>query len=138
MITLSGSNYPCLKQISMVPKMFKPLRFDCIVFYDSAIFQQQIQQQQQGARSNSDEKLSQTMSLSVKRIDNCIQVMVYILAYRMCLRIIIPNMAGLGGSVGYMSNWLSGDYMFDPRQVRQILLWKLIMKYFLQSFFPVR
>ena len=30
MITLSGSNYPCLKQISMVPKMFEPLRFDCI------------------------------------------------------------------------------------------------------------
>ena len=29
MINLSGSNYPCLEQISMVPKMFKQLRFDC-------------------------------------------------------------------------------------------------------------
>ena len=29
MITLSGSNYPCLERISMVPKMFEPLRFDC-------------------------------------------------------------------------------------------------------------
>ena len=28
-LTLSGSNYPCLEQISMVPKMFEPLRFDC-------------------------------------------------------------------------------------------------------------
>ena len=30
MITLSGSNYPCLERISMVPKMFEPLRIDCI------------------------------------------------------------------------------------------------------------
>ena len=28
-LTLSGSNYPCLKQIFMAPKMFEPLRFDC-------------------------------------------------------------------------------------------------------------
>ena len=32
MITLSGSNYPCLERISMVPKMFEPLRFDCSCF----------------------------------------------------------------------------------------------------------
>ena len=31
-ITLSGSNYPCLERISMVPKMFEPLGFDCILF----------------------------------------------------------------------------------------------------------
>ena len=24
-----GSNYPCLEQFSMVPKMFEPLKFDC-------------------------------------------------------------------------------------------------------------
>ena len=30
--TLSGSNYPCLEQIPIVPKMFEPLKFDCIVF----------------------------------------------------------------------------------------------------------
>ena len=30
-LTLSGSNYPCLEQISTVPKMFEPLKFDCIV-----------------------------------------------------------------------------------------------------------
>ena len=29
-LTLSGSNYPCLERISMVPKMFEPLRSDCI------------------------------------------------------------------------------------------------------------
>ena len=28
-LTLSGSNYPYLEQISMVPKMFEPLKFDC-------------------------------------------------------------------------------------------------------------
>ena len=27
--TLVGSNYPCLEQISMVPKVFEPLKFDC-------------------------------------------------------------------------------------------------------------
>ena len=31
LLTLSGSNYPYLEQIFMVPKMFEPLRFDCIV-----------------------------------------------------------------------------------------------------------
>ena len=30
-LTLSDSNYPCLERISMVPKMFEPLRFDCIL-----------------------------------------------------------------------------------------------------------
>ena len=30
-LTLSGSNYPCLKRISMVPKMFEPLKFNCIL-----------------------------------------------------------------------------------------------------------
>ena len=29
-LTFSGSNYPCLEQFSMVPKMFEPLKFDCI------------------------------------------------------------------------------------------------------------
>ena len=28
--TLIGSNYPCLEQIFMVPKVFEPLKFDCI------------------------------------------------------------------------------------------------------------
>ena len=30
--TLSGSNYPCLEQIFMVPKMFEPLKFSCILY----------------------------------------------------------------------------------------------------------
>ena len=29
--TLIGSNYPCLELIFMVPKVFEPLKFDCIV-----------------------------------------------------------------------------------------------------------
>ena len=29
-LTRSGSNYPCLEQISMVRKMFEPLKVDCI------------------------------------------------------------------------------------------------------------
>ena len=28
--TLNGSNYPCLELIFMVPKVFEPLKFDCI------------------------------------------------------------------------------------------------------------
>ena len=28
-LNLIGSNYPSLEQISMVPKMFEPLKFDC-------------------------------------------------------------------------------------------------------------
>ena len=29
--TLIGSNYPCLELIFMVPKVFQPLKFDCIL-----------------------------------------------------------------------------------------------------------
>ena len=32
-LTLSGSNYPWLEQFSMVPKMFEPLKFDCIFLF---------------------------------------------------------------------------------------------------------
>ena len=28
--TLIGSNYPCLELIFIVPKMFQPLKFECI------------------------------------------------------------------------------------------------------------
>ena len=28
--TLIGSNYPCLELIFLVPKVFEPLKFDCI------------------------------------------------------------------------------------------------------------
>ena len=34
-LTLSGSNYPCLEQFSMVSKMFEPLKFDCDKTYDN-------------------------------------------------------------------------------------------------------
>ena len=40
-LTLCGSNYPYLEQISMVPKMFKPLKFDvcdCVIFWTTWIF----------------------------------------------------------------------------------------------------
>ena len=30
--TLIGSNYPCLELIFMVPKVFEPLKFNCIIF----------------------------------------------------------------------------------------------------------
>ena len=30
-LTLSGLNYPCLEQFFMVPKMFEPFKFDCII-----------------------------------------------------------------------------------------------------------
>ena len=33
LLTLSGSNYRCLERISMVLKMFEPLRFDCICIF---------------------------------------------------------------------------------------------------------
>ena len=43
-LNLIGWNYPSLKQISLVPKMFKPLKFDCNYFalctlYFSNIYQ---------------------------------------------------------------------------------------------------
>ena len=44
--------------------------------------------------------------------------------------------ASLGGSVGCTSDWWSGCCGFDPRQIGNILSWRLIMKYFLQSFSP--
>ena len=35
-LSLSGSNYPCLEQFSIVPKMFQPLKFDCM--YEMLLF----------------------------------------------------------------------------------------------------
>ena len=31
--TRIGSNYPCLELIYLVPKVFEPLKFDCIVLF---------------------------------------------------------------------------------------------------------
>ena len=31
--TLTGSNFPCLEQIFVVPKVFEPLKFDCIFLF---------------------------------------------------------------------------------------------------------
>ena len=36
----------------------------------------------------------------------------------------------------WASNWRSGGCGFDPRRVSNILSWRLLMKYFLCSFFP--
>ena len=47
-----------------------------------------------------------------------------------------PNLASLGGSVGWSSDWESGGCRFNPRQVGNILSCRLIMKYFLWSFSP--
>ena len=35
--TLIGSNYSCLEQIFIVPKMFEPLKFDCISRYTDEV-----------------------------------------------------------------------------------------------------
>ena len=36
LLTLSGSNYPYPEQVSVVPKMFEPLKFDCN--FDEVLF----------------------------------------------------------------------------------------------------
>ena len=44
--TLTGSNYPCLELIFMVPKVFEPLKFDCILYlfsYKTMFFCSKIQ-----------------------------------------------------------------------------------------------
>ena len=35
LLTLIGSNYPCLELIFMVPKVFEPLKFDCMAQFQS-------------------------------------------------------------------------------------------------------
>ena len=51
--------------------------------------------------------------------------------------IIIPHLAAcLGGSVGCTSDWWSGGCGFKPHWVGNILSWRMVMKYFLQSFSP--
>ena len=37
-LTLNDSSYPCLEQISMIPKMFEPLKFSCIFNLDLRLF----------------------------------------------------------------------------------------------------
>ena len=38
LLTLVGSNYPCLELIFMVPKVFEPLKFDCIMHVHDIVF----------------------------------------------------------------------------------------------------
>ena len=40
-----GSNYPCLELIFMVPKVFEPLKFDCILFVTAGFLLQYFLQQ---------------------------------------------------------------------------------------------
>ena len=51
--------------------------------------------------------------------------------------LIIISYAGLGDSVQWVSKWWSGGCGFDPHQVSNILSWRLHMKYFLWSFYPI-
>ena len=37
--TLIGSNYPCLELIFMIPKVFEPMKFDCMSYKTSLDFQ---------------------------------------------------------------------------------------------------
>ena len=39
LLTLVGSNYPCLELIFMVPKVFEPLKFDCIMHVHDIVFE---------------------------------------------------------------------------------------------------
>ena len=44
--------------------------------------------------------------------------------------------AGLGGSVGWALDWWSGGCRFNPCRVGNVLLWRLIMKYFRRYLSP--
>ena len=50
---------------------------------------------------------------------------------------LIWDVANLSGSVGCTSDWWTEGCRLDLCQVSNILLWKLIMKYFLLSFSPL-
>ena len=43
--TLISSNYPCLELIFMVPKVFEPLKFDCITEILNRSFKRPFEQQ---------------------------------------------------------------------------------------------
>ena len=49
-LTLSGSNYTCLEQISMNLKMFEPLKFNCIKIYYYRDTQERTQPRTQSLR----------------------------------------------------------------------------------------
>ena len=51
---------------------------------------------------------------------------------------LVQDHAGLGGSVGCTSDWWSGGFGFGPHRVGYIHYWRLVMKYFLWSFSPLR
>ena len=36
-LTLSDSNHPCLEQFSIVPEMFEPSMFECILYFESCV-----------------------------------------------------------------------------------------------------
>ena len=46
--------------------------------------------------------------------------------------------AGLGGSVGGALDWRPGGCGSNPTEVGNVLSWRLIVKYFLRSYYPFR
>ena len=55
---------------------------------------------------------------------------------RVKLPTITKFLPALGGAVGCTSDWRPGGRGSTPAEVGNILSWRLIMKYFLQSFSP--
>ena len=48
--TLNGSNYPCLELIFMVPKVFEPLKFDCIMHHYKILMHEEPQRSENQMR----------------------------------------------------------------------------------------
>ena len=57
-----------------------------------------------------------------------------VMHFKVCTKLVTSYVAVLGGSVGCVSNLWSGCCRFCPHGIGNILLWRLIMKYFLWSF----
>ena len=70
-VTLSGSNYPYLEQISMVQKMFEPLKFDCTMFLHNFLYlmQNRVDPNQTPSSAASDRSL---YSLPITIITQCL------------------------------------------------------------------
>ena len=151
-LTLSASNYPCLEQISMVPNMFEPLRFDC------SKWNQKIKREEFDKLGGLHHWLK-CYFLSPEKKANVTPVYKKDDEYLPKNKRPVSFLSPIGKTMKHCvykrlynyivewPRWLSwmrrptGDQEVagsTPAEVGNILSWRLIMKYFLRSFSPFR
>ena len=130
-LTLSGSNYLCLERISMVPKMFEPLRFDCIFSCSKKLVSTSLQGARltwlRERRTPTDCEISQPSLRELSMTGNLELFTHLILSFILCVTERRPR-----------DPWTTRKSVYSADSQEAAFFRDLIMKYFLRLFSPFR